>query len=222
MKKISSLHAGIKLSISLVAGIVCFFLLIPVPMEFITRIMISWDAMSLFLITLSWITFYTFEPKDIRRLAKVQDESRTAVFFLVLVAVLSSLAAIIILLTTKGHGGLVHKEIKAAIYISGVICSWFLLHTMFTLKYAHQYYANDKKNPTEHAGGLGFPDEEDPDYIDFAYFSFVIGMTFQVSDVTISARHIRRIVLLHGLLSFMFNTVIVALTINALLDLKGS
>ncbi len=178
--------------------------------------------MSLFLITLSWITFYTFEPKDIRRLAKVQDESRTAVFFLVLVAVLSSLAAIIILLTTKGHGGLVHKEIKAAIYISGVICSWFLLHTMFTLKYAHQYYANDKKNPTEHAGGLGFPDEEDPDYIDFAYFSFVIGMTFQVSDVTISARHIRRIVLLHGLLSFMFNTVIVALTINALLDLKGS
>jgi uncharacterized membrane protein len=221
MKKISSFHAGIKLIISLVAGVACFLLLIPVPMEVITRLMLSWEALSLSLITLSWITFHTFDPHDIRRLAKVQDESRIAVFILVLIAILSSLLAIVILLTTKGHGGLMHKEIRAAIYISGVICSWFLLHTMFTLRYAHQFYANDADTPAEQAGGLGFPEEENPDYFDFAYFSFVIGMTFQVSDVTITSRNIRRVVLLHGLLSFMFNTVIVALSINALLDLKG-
>ncbi len=221
MKKISNLHAGVKLVISIVVGALCFLSLLSVPMEFITRLMLSWDATSLSLITLSWITFYTFDPQDIRRLAKVQDESRIAVFLLVLVAIISSLLAIIILLTSKAHSGLMHKEIKAAIYISGVICSWFLLHTMFTLRYAHRYYANDKETPDERAGGLSFPEEEHPDYVDFAYFSFVIGMTFQVSDVTIGSRHIRRIVLVHALLSFMFNTVIVALTINALLDLKA-
>ncbi len=222
MKKISSLHAGIKLVISLVAGIVCFLFLMPVPMGFITRLMISWETLCIFFIILSWITFYVFNPRDIRKLAKVQDESRVAIFILVLIAILSSLLAIIILLTNKNPGGIEHKEIRAAIYISGIVCSWFLLHTMFALRYAHLYYSNDEDTPEEHAGGLNFPDEEMPCYMDFAYFSFVIGMTFQVSDVTINSRRIRAIVLLHALLSFMFNTVIVALTINALLDLKGS
>jgi len=221
MKKISNLHAGVKLIISIIAGVICFLSLLQVPMEFITRVMLSWETLSIFLIALSWITFYVFNPRDIRKLAKVQDESRVAVFILVIIAILSSLLAIAILLTSKGHGGLVHKEIKAAIYISSVICSWFLLHTMFTLRYAHLFYSNDEDTPEEHAGGLNFPDDPLPCYIDFAYFSFVIGMTFQVSDVTIGSRRIRAIVLLHALLSFMFNTVIVALSLNALLDLKG-
>lgn len=221
MKRISNLHAVTKLLISFVAGVVCFVFLIWVPMEFITRLMISWDAMSIFLIVLSWVTFYTLTPKQIRRLASVQDEGRVAVFFLVIAAVISSLLAIAILLTSKSNGGLVHKEIKAIIYISGVVCSWFLLHTIFTLRYAHKYYASSKESPEEYVGGLTFPEENCPDYLDFAYFSFVIGMTFQVSDVVINSRTIRRTVLMHGLLSFMFNTVIVALTINALLDLKA-
>jgi uncharacterized membrane protein len=66
----------------------------------------------------------------------------------------------------------------------------------------------------EHRGGLDFLNEKRPDYLDFAYFSFVIGMTFQVSDVTVSSSRIRRLVLLHGLISFLFNTIIVALSIN--------
>ncbi len=95
-----------------------------------------------------------------------------------------------------------------------------MVHTMFTFHYAHIYYDDDENNAAHHAGGLEFPKEK-PDYLDFAYFSFVIGMTFQVSDVEISARLIRRVALLHGLLAFLLNTFVVALTINLIAGLRG-
>ena len=97
-----------------------------------------------------------------------------------------------------------------------VASSWCLTHTIFTIRYAHLYYAQDDPDAPDDAPGEGldFPDEKNPDFLDFAYFSFVIGMTFQVSDVQITARPIRRIALLHGLVSFLFNTVVLALSIN--------
>ena len=101
--------------------------------------------------------------------------------------------------------------------IGAVFISWWLVHTIFTMRYAHMYYDTDTDDgkPKE-VGGLQFPDETEPDYLDFVYFSFVIGMTFQVSDVEISSREIRRLAWLHGLLSFGFNTAIVALSINVI------
>jgi uncharacterized membrane protein len=102
-----------------------------------------------------------------------------------------------------------------------VISSWMLVHTVFGLRYAHTYYGDPDgpAGPQPHAGGLEFPGDRDPDYMDFAYFSFVIGMTFQVSDVQITSRDFRKLVLLHGMLSFGFNTVILALTINTVSNL---
>ena len=109
---------------------------------------------------------------------------------------------------------------QTVISLSPVLLSWFLLHTIFTIRYAHLYHDHDKLNTGSKVGGIDFPTKEAPDYIDFAYFSFVIGMTFQVSDISVSSRTIRRFVLMHSLVSFVFNTIIVALTINTLAGLK--
>ena len=94
-----------------------------------------------------------------------------------------------------------------------------MLHTIFTLHYAHLYYSKTT-NEDAATAGLDFPKEKKPDYIDFAYFSFVIGMTFQVSDVQINSRIIRRTALAHGLLAFALNTFVVALTINLIAGLS--
>ena len=98
--------------------------------------------------------------------------------------------------------------------------SWLLIHTRFAFHYAHRYYNICKQQDTQIDGGLDFPGEREPDYLDFAYFSFVIGTTFQVSDVEITSRTLRRTVLVHGLLSFALNTFVVALTINIIAGLK--
>ncbi len=107
-----------------------------------------------------------------------------------------------------------------ALAFATVIGSWSLIHTLFALHYAHIYYGDsDDPRVARHAGGLIFPDERTPDYLDFAYFSFVVGMTCQVSDVQISGRKLRRWALVHGLLSFAFNTAILALSINVVSSL---
>jgi uncharacterized membrane protein len=124
-------------------------------------------------------------------------------------------AILLLLKATKGHADTVTSHILLA--MAAVIVSWWLVHTIFAIRYAHLYYetvTDDNKNKV--VGGLQFPEEKEPDYLDFVYFSFVIGMTFQVSDVEISSRNIRRLAWLHGLISFAFNTAIVALSINVI------
>jgi len=107
-----------------------------------------------------------------------------------------------------------------ALSVSAVVISWLLVHTVFTLRYAHFYFydARDVER-REVAGGLIFPGKGSPCYMDFAYFSFVIGMTCQVSDVQISSTKIRRLALLHGLISFAFNTAILAMFVNIIAGL---
>ena len=132
---------------------------------------------------------------------------------------MEAMTRVMILLGSKAF--LLGKGVETFIYITGVICSWFLLHTIFAYRYALLYYGDHPLDPDLHTVGLQIPNELWPDYLDFAYFSFVIGMTFQVSDIEISSRTIRRVALMHGILSFLFNTVIVALTINVVVDLKN-
>jgi uncharacterized membrane protein len=101
-----------------------------------------------------------------------------------------------------------------------MLLSWVMVHTSFCFHYAHLYYGDADDDPKVHAEGLIFPHEKRPDYLDFAYFSFVVGMTFQVSDVEITSRSIRRFVLLHSLLSFGLSMFVVALTVNLIAGLK--
>ncbi|HWB92909.1 MAG TPA: DUF1345 domain-containing protein [Puia sp.] len=207
--------------------IVCFAVatiisvcLLPVHMEGMTRIIIGWNVFSICMIVISGVIFSSMRPRQIRVLAKQEDAGRVVVFFIVLVATVGSLMAVLLLLKNKDAWEL-PKWLETFIYIMGVISSWLLLHTMFAYRYAFLYYGDHPLDPDIHTVGLQIPNELWPDYLDFAYFSFVIGMTFQVSDIEISSRAIRRVALLHGMLSFLFNTVIVALTINVIADMKG-
>lgn len=189
-------------------------------MEGMTRIMIGWNCFSLSMIIISSLIFFSMRPRQIRVLAKTEDSGRIVVFIIVLIATLASLFGVLLLLGNK-HAWLLKKGLETFIYISGVIFSWLLLHTMFAYRYAVLYYGDHPLDPDTHTVGLQIPNELWPDYLDFAYFAFVIGMTFQVSDIEISSRTIRRMALIHGLLSFLFNTVIVALTINVIVDLRN-
>ncbi|HXB06138.1 MAG TPA: DUF1345 domain-containing protein [Puia sp.] len=209
-----------KLIVSVAVAAIISACLSPIKMESMTRVMIGWDCFSVCMIIISTVIFSSMRPRQIRVLAKQEDAGRIVVFFIVLVATLGSLFGVLLLLQNKDPW-LLGKGIETFIYITGVICSWVLLHTMFAYRYALLYYGEHPLDPDLHTVGLQIPNELWPDYLDFAYFSFVIGMTFQVSDIEISSRLIRRVALVHGLLSFLFNTVIVALTINVVVDLRG-
>ena len=209
-----------KLLICLGIAVLGFLFLLPVKMEGTTRTMVSWDIFSLCEIVIGLAVFSAVCPKQLRVLAGREDASRPVVFVVVITAIIGSLGGVLLLLSNK-DGWLLSKGLETFIYIVGVTFSWVLLHMLFTHRYAHLYYGDHPTRKNEIAKGLEIPGNEAPDYIDFAYFSFVIGMTFQVSDIVITSRHIRRVVLLHGLISFLFNTVIVALTINVVVDLQG-
>jgi uncharacterized membrane protein len=209
-----------KLGVCVVMGVIGFLAFLPVSMEGTTRVMVAWDVFSLSMIILYFTIFASIQPKQLRVLASKEDESRTVVFIIVVIATMGSLGGVLLLLRNQS-GWLLSKGLETFIYILGVTCSWVLLHTLFTTRYAHLYYGDHATLKGQMAGGLDIPNEKCPDYLDFAYFSFVIGMTFQVSDIQISSRYIRRVALLHGMLSFLFNTVIVALTINVVVDLQS-
>ena len=173
----------------------------------------SWTAFAVGYIALSWFVIALYHPKDVMKQAKKEDTTGSLIFLLVLTAAICSLAGIFLLLRTSPAE---HSKTFVALPFASVFFSWILVHTIFIFRYAHLYYAapddiNDAKNNTP---GLEFPGESFPDYLDFAYFSFILGMTFQVSDVQITSRKIRRLALLHGCISFIYNTLILALSIN--------
>jgi uncharacterized membrane protein len=178
-----------------------------------TRIVATWDSFAGCVLALTWLTIITADTHYIRQKARTQDLSRTLIFVFTVIAACASLFAVIFLLSSAKKT--THLPLHVALSIFAIVAAWSLMHTVFALRYAHIYYG-DSDDPNEHAGGLEFPREDAPDYLDFAYFAFVIGMTCQVSDVGISSKPPRRLALLQGVLSFGFNTVILALAINTL------
>lgn len=202
--------------ISIAITAIVFFGISHADLSPLIRIMLLWDVFALSFTVICWIVFFTRNVVDIRQYARTDDGSRTFVFILILLASFASMVMVLMLVLSE--------ETEAALYIpvaiAGILLSWAMVHTMFAMHYAHMYYDDDEKDNSKHAEGLEFPKEDCPDYIDFAYFSFVIGMTFQVSDVEISSRTIRRTALLHGLISFILNTFVVALTINLIAGLR--
>ncbi|HWB58783.1 MAG TPA: DUF1345 domain-containing protein, partial [Chthoniobacteraceae bacterium] len=159
-----------------------------------------------------WVRIVHANPRDARKSARLQDTSYTVIFVFAIISACASLLALGILLGSSAKdlsGGRLTEHILLS--VATVVCSWTLVHTVFALRYAHAYYIRSG-NP--HGSGLDFPGEKAPDYLDFAYFSFIIGMTFQVSDVQITSRSIRRLALIHSVVSFAFNMVILALTVN--------
>lgn len=179
-------------------------------------IIVGWNAFSLSAVVLVWIhLLFVTDPNDYLTSAKLQDSSRTLIFLFVIASACASLftiANLIIARKSLAHSSVVET---ALLTVGTVVSSWTLIHTVFAVHYAHLFYSNGRKAPGKQGKAvLQFPSEDQPDYLDFAYFSFVIGMTCQVSDVQICSRNVRRLALVHSLLAFLFNTVIVALSIN--------
>ena len=208
-----------KLLISLAIALSCFGLLWFANISMGNRLILGWDVFCIAMLFFSWVLFFSTNSDDLCVVVGKQDDGLKVIFTIVSIAICFSVfGAIILMLGTDESPR--NKLIQTLISLSPVLLSWFLLHTTFTIRYAHLYHDHDELNTGSKVGGIDFPSEEDPDYLDFAYFSFVIGMTFQVSDITISSRTIRRFVLMHSLVSFAFNTIIVALTINTIAGLK--
>ncbi len=179
-----------------------------------SQVIATWDVFALVALALAWLAILCTPHEQMRKHAREQDLSHILIFVFVIVAACASLFAVIFLFSSAKSGAGTHLKTHVALSAIAVLSGWALMHTVFGLRYAHVFYGDDEDDASRHAGGLDFPGEERPDYMDFAYFSFVIGMTFQVSDVQITSRSLRQLVLFHGILSFAFNTVILALTIN--------
>ncbi len=191
--------------VSIAAGI-AVALLIPGPTRLVTRMLAGWDAFAALYLLLAYVMMLRCGIAHIKRSAILQDDGRFLVLLLTAFGALASLLAIVFELgASKG------SPVGLAVAIVTITLSWAVVHTAFSLHYAHEFYRG--KTP----GGLQFPSGDqhvDADYWDFVYFSFVIGMTAQVSDVGITDKIIRRTATVHGIISFVFNTALLALMVN--------
>jgi uncharacterized membrane protein len=197
-------YARPRTFIAVAIGIAAFFFL-PGSLRLVTRLLISWDIFITGYLILVYIMMLRCELSHIRRNAVLQDDGR---FLILLVTALGAFASIAAIVSELGSQRTAPQLMLATLTIA---LSWAAVHTTFALHYAHDYYRGAKP------GGLQFPsgDEHDhADYWDFVYFSFVIGMTAQVSDVGITDKTIRRTATAHGIISFVFNTALVALMVN--------
>jgi uncharacterized membrane protein len=211
------LHAIHKIIICLILATGTYLLADIKNINALTRVMIGWNTFSLCMIIMTWITFKITTHTEIRKQAGLQDSSRVVIFIMIIISTFASFLAVLLLLISKDKAT---EVLDIPVAVSGMAFSWFLVHTIFAMRYAHIFYGDHETKPDAPAGGLDFPDDENPGYMDFAYFSFVLGMTFQVSDVQVTSKRLRKLALLHGILSFTFNTVIVALTINVIAGLS--
>lgn len=181
------------------------------------RALAAWDTAGFVLLSLVWVLVARANASKTARLAAQQDPGRTVVWVLVLVASLVSLFAASFVLRTCRSQTLLEETGLIGLSLGAVALSWLLTHSAYTLRYAHLYYRDD----LEGVGGLSFPGERAPRYFDFAYFAFTIGMCFQTADVTIESPQMRATVLGHALLSFVYNTTILALALNLTFGMLG-
>jgi uncharacterized membrane protein len=209
---IRHLESQIRCVVAIVAGIAAYFILRQFASP-ATSLIAAWDSFAVTLLILIWHSIFSSGIDHIRYRARTQDLSKLLIFVFTIAAACCSIFAVVALLSAAKKSS--HIGLHAALSVVAVLGAWVLVHTMFLLRYAHNYYG-EGDSPNCPVGGLEFPDDKEPNYLDFAYFSFVIGMTCQVSDVQISSKSLRSLALVHGVLSFCFNTIILALTINTI------
>ncbi|MBD3847675.1 putative membrane protein [Bosea sp. OAE752] len=208
MKLLPSLLLRPRLLVALAAG-AGLTVLLPGDWRWATRLLIAWDVGTVLYLVLLASTMFTESVDEIRARAERQDEGAFAILIIACLAASASLVAIVLQLTGIGAVPAPDRGLHLALGGATILCSWTLLHAFFALHYASIYYRGGKTTPC-----LGFPGKGDPDYIDFLYFSYTIGCTSQTSDVGVTTREARAVVLLHSVLTFIFNTSILAMAIN--------
>ena len=199
-----------RLATATVLGILAW-LALPPSLSGPSRALVAWDVGAGLYLALALNLMRRGTVESMRRRARQQDEGALAVLGFTVVAAMASLAAI--LLELVGVKSYPPRVQTLHLVLAGVTIffSWCFVHTAFALHYAHEFYV-DRGN--EGGPGLDFPGSGPPDYLDFLYFSFVIGTTSQTADVGIASRSLRRLALLHGVIAFLFNTTLVALSVN--------
>jgi uncharacterized membrane protein len=186
-----------------VAGVVVAWQFVnPAP-----ALLAGWDVAALLYLILVLGAVYRMNPEVTARMASREDPSTPVAEIVVVVASVAALVAVGFALVRAGETTGTAKVMLIGLGTVSVVLSWLVVHTVYSLRYARSYYG-------EPTGGIEFNEQDLPAYLDFAYFSFTIGMTFQVSDTNITTKSIRRLALHHALLSYLFGAVILATAIN--------
>jgi uncharacterized membrane protein len=181
---------------------------IATPAAPITRMLVGWDVgVLVFIVSAIVLMSRCASVNQMKHNAAAQDEGAYAILILTAAAATATVGAIFAELAVIERSD-PHYSLYGALAVCTVILSWAFIHTIFALHYAHDYYGGGRM------GGLRFPEDDEPDYWDFIYFAFVVGMTFQVSDVAVTQKLIRRMVVAHGVLSFFFSTAFIAMAVN--------
>jgi uncharacterized membrane protein len=192
---------------------VAIFLAQPDSISWHTRAVVSWDVGVLVYLCLAWWLIARADASMTRDHALGQDQSGYVIFLFVVGAACASIVAIGFVVSTIKELAFWSRAWHLALTIDALISSWLLIQTVFAFHYARRYYAIVRRQRTTPAELL-FPGGREPDYLDFAYYSFVVGMTSQVSDVAVTSRQMRQLTLIHGALAFVFNIAVLALSIN--------
>jgi len=194
-------------AMGLVSGAVAGAAGVPLP----TAVLSGWCAGVLAHAVPSFMLMQRATPESIRRRAEALDEGEGAVLATTLIAAIASLGAVLWYLASGGGGAPSAGEVALA--LGTILLSWSFVHLLFAVRYAHEYW--------QAGGGLDFPGGEKPEWGDFLYFAFTIGMTFQTSDVTVSGRALRQLTLVHALVAFLFNMFVLAAAVNMAAGLVG-
>lgn len=205
------ISAGRRLAIPVVAGLVGGSVLaLAAPRQ--AAVLLGWDVTAAVFLVWVWATIGPGDAARTRQIAVREDPSIPLADTVIVGAGVACLGGVAFVLIKAGnsHGGA--KALLIALGVASVALSWAAVHTIFTLRYARIYYGGKE-------GGVDFNEKDPPNYLDFAYMSFTIGMTFQVSDTNISSKEMRRMALRHALISYLFGAVIVGLTINVVASL---
>ena len=206
---IDTRHALVRVSISMMLGAAAFAASIArIPRAGST--LIAWDTFALVLLALSLAGMSRADARTTRERAGSEDPGRTLVYLIVILTSSVSLLAATLLVRNPRTLPPELAGAVAALCLVTVALAWTATHVAFAFRYAHLYYRDD----AEGIGGLDFPGDAPPAYFDFAYFAFTIGMCFQVSDVCVTSHQIRRAVLLHAVISFAYNSIILAFVLN--------
>lgn len=200
-----------RLVYGLLVGLVACALPLPLSWEF--RGLLGWSVGVVVYLMLAWWLCVGFDAQRTRVRAQAQDEPSVVLFLVLLLATMACVAAITVMMQQSRDLSGLQRALHVGLSVVALALSWLFIQTIFTFHYAHRYYHEEKLNEPD-GPGLQFPGGLDPDYFDFLYYAHVVGMTSQVSDVQVTSREMRRLTLVHSVLSFGFNMLILALSIN--------
>lgn len=220
--RLDVLSRVLRVVLAVVIGALCYQLG-PADFDRITRLMMGWDGFLVSILQLTWLTIFRAQLEDIEQISRKMHPDRTWLILLIVtfVGICVCLLAVVLLLQGIHEMAVDERFEHVLVSLVAVAGTWLLLHTLFALHYAHTYFSLDAEAETEtgrqlQRHGMLFNGAQPVSYWDFAYFSFIVGMTAQTADVALTSLRMRRLVLFHGMLAFAFNTAIVALSINIL------